>query len=294
MIQIQNVNKKLNTKIIFKDLNWKLTNGKVYGLVGPNGTGKSTLLRMIAGVYQVDSGLITIDSKPVYENPETKKELLFISDDPFFFAQANVDEMKDFYQLFYPNFDNTLYKQLSELFLIDLKARIDTFSKGMRRQASLILALAAKPKYLILDEAFDGLDPVMRLALKGLISDNIINNQMTVLISSHNIRELEDICDEIALIQNGVISLNGDIDTIRNSYHKYQLAFNATMQVEQFSTISYVNIEINSKFVIIIIKNESDLHLLEALKPLIIEEVSMSLEEIFVYEMKEHGYGRNI
>jgi len=294
MIQIQNVNKKFDNKIIFEGLDWKLINGKVYGLVGPNGTGKSTLLRMIAGVYQVDSGLITIDAKPVYENPETKKELLFISDDPFFFAQTNVDEMRDFYQLFYPNFDNALYHQLSELFLIDLKARIDTFSKGMRRQVSLILALAAKPKYLILDEAFDGLDPVMRLALKGLISDSIINEQMTVLISSHNIRELEDICDEIALIQNGIISLNGDIDTIRNSYHKYQLAFRETMQLDQFSMIPYVNIDINSKFVVIIIKNESDLERLKTLNPLIIEEVSMSLEEIFVYEMKEHGYGRNI
>jgi len=294
MIQIQNVSKKLEKKLIFKNLNWKLTNGKVYGLVGPNGSGKSTLLRMIAGVYQSDLGLITIDSKPVYENPETKQELLFISDDPFFFPQANITEMKDFYQLFYPNFDNLLYQQLSELFMIDLTARIDTFSKGMRRQASLILAFAASPKYLLLDEAFDGLDSVMRLALKRLISDNIINNQMTVLISSHNIRELEDICDEIALIQNGMISLDGDIETIRNSYHKYQLAFNKTIQVEQFSMIPYVNIEINSKFVVIVIKNKNDMIILETMKPLIIEEIAMSLEEIFVYKMKENGYGRNI
>ena len=294
MIQIQNVSKKLEKKLIFKNLNWKLTNGKVYGLVGPNGSGKSTLLRMIAGVYQSDLGLITIDSKPVYENPETKQELLFISDDPFFFPQANITEMKDFYQLFYPNFDNLLYQQLSELFMIDLTARIDTFSKGMRRQASLILAFAASPKYLLLDEAFDGLDSVMRLALKRLISDNIINNQMTVLISSHNIRELEDICDEIALIQNGMISLDGDIETIRNSYHKYQLAFNKTIQVEQFSMIPYVNIEINSKFAVIVIKNKNDMIILETMKPLIIEEIAMSLEEIFVYKMKENGYGRNI
>ena len=294
MIQIQNVSKKLEKKLIFKNLNWKLTNGKVYGLVGPNGSGKSTLLRMIAGVYQSDLGLITIDSKPVYENPETKQELLFISDDPFFFPQANITEMKDFYQLFYPNFDNLLYQQLSELFMIDLTARIDTFSKGMRRQASLILAFAASPKYLLLDEAFDGLDSVMRLALKRLISDNIINNQMTVLISSHNIRELEDICDEIALIQNGMISLDGDIETIRNSYHKYQLAFNKTIQIEQFSMIPYVNIEINSKFAVIVIKNKNDMIILETMKPLIIEEIAMSLEEIFVYKMKENGYGRNI
>lgn len=294
MIQIQNVSKKLEKKLIFKNLNWKLTNGKVYGLVGPNGSGKSTLLRMIAGVYQSDLGLITIDSKPVYENPETKQELLFISDDPFFFPQANITEMKDFYQLFYPNFDNLLYQQLSELFMIDVTARIDTFSKGMRRQASLILAFAASPKYLLLDEAFDGLDSVMRLALKRLISDNIINNQMTVLISSHNIRELEDICDEIALIQNGMISLDGDIETIRNSYHKYQLAFNKTIQVEQFSMIPYVNIEINSKFAVIVIKNKNDMIILETMKPLIIEEIAMSLEEIFVYKMKENGYGRNI
>ncbi|MPN00627.1 ABC transporter ATP-binding protein YtrB [bioreactor metagenome] len=164
----------------------------------------------------------------------------------------------------------------------------------MKRQASLILALACRPKYLLLDEAFDGLDPVMRLALKQLISDELISRQLTVIISSHNIRELEDICDEITLIQNGTINLSGDIAMIRNAYHKYQLAFYEPASAEMFHAIPYIDLELNSKFVVIIVKSEIDITALEALCPLIMEELPMSLEEIFVYEMKEHGYGRNI
>ncbi|MDD2592276.1 MAG: ABC transporter ATP-binding protein, partial [Erysipelotrichaceae bacterium] len=194
---------------------------------------------------------------------------------------------------FYPNFNNELYHKMLAIFKLDQKAKINTFSKGMRRQVSLILAFSTGFKYLLLDEAFDGLDPVMRLALKRMISDEIINKQICVIISSHNIRELEDIADEIVLIQNGNINLSGDVDTIRKTYHKYQMAFALNIDESYFADIDYTEIDINSKFITIITKNDNK-DALSALNPLIIEELPMSLEEIFVYHMKEQGYGQDI
>ena len=293
MIQLQNVNKKLDTKIVLQNLNWNINAGKVHGLVGPNGSGKSTILRLIAGIYEVDSGNVTIDAQPIFENPHLKKQIMFVSDDPFFLHQATLDEMMIFYQSFYQSFNKEIYDKLIKLFLLDTNVKINTFSKGMRRQASLILAFSTAPKYILLDEAFDGLDPVMRLALKRIITDEILTNQMTVIISSHNIRELEDICDEIVLIQNGEINLSGDVDTIHKAYHKYQMAFASNVEQNLFDKYNPTDIEVNSKFVTIITK-EDHYQSLNKLNPLILEEIPMNLEEIFVYKMKEQGYGKDI
>lgn len=293
MIQIENVSKKLEDKPVLTSLNWRIQEGKVYGLVGPNGAGKSTILRLISGIYQADDGMITIDAQPVFENPNIKNQVIFVSDDPYFLHQSTLTDMRDFYQTFYPNFNNELYHKMIAIFKLDQKAKINTFSKGMRRQVSLILAFSTGFKYLLLDEAFDGLDPVMRLALKRMISDEIINKQICVIISSHNIRELEDIADEIVLIQNGNINLSGDVDTIRKTYHKYQMAFALNIDESYFADIDYTEIDINSKFITIITKNDNK-DALSALNPLIIEELPMSLEEIFVYHMKEQGYGQDI
>ena len=293
MIQIENVSKKLEDKPVLTSLNWRIQEGKVYGLVGPNGAGKSTILRLISGIYQADDGMITIDAQPVFENPNIKNQVIFVSDDPYFLHQSTLTDMRDFYQTFYPNFNNELYHKMLAIFKLDQKAKINTFSKGMRRQVSLILAFSTGFKYLLLDEAFDGLDPVMRLALKRIISDEIINKQICVIISSHNIRELEDIADEIVLIQNGNINLSGDVDTIRKTYHKYQMAFALNIDESYFADIDYTEIDINSKFITIITKNDNK-DALSALNPLIIEELPMSLEEIFVYHMKEQGYGQDI
>lgn len=293
MIQIENVSKKLEDKPVLTNLNWRIQEGKVYGLVGPNGAGKSTILRLISGIYQADDGMITIDAQPVFENPNIKDQVIFVSDDPYFLHQSTLTDMRDFYQTFYPNFNNELYHKMLAIFKLDQKAKINTFSKGMRRQVSLILAFSTGFKYLLLDEAFDGLDPVMRLALKRMISDEIINKQICVIISSHNIRELEDIADEIVLIQNGNINLSGDVDTIRKTYHKYQMAFALNIDESYFADIDYTEIDINSKFITIITKNDNK-DALSTLNPLIIEELPMSLEEIFVYHMKEQGYGQDI
>ncbi len=293
MIQIENVSKKLDTKVVLDKLDWRIADSKVHGLVGPNGSGKSTLLRLIAGIYQADQGSITIESQPVFENPDIKANIMYVADDPFFLHQSTLNDMRDFYQTFYPSFNNDIYDSLLKLFLLDANAKITTFSKGMRRQAALILAFATTPKYLLLDEAFDGLDPVMRLSLKRIISDEIINKQMTVIISSHNIRELEDICDEIVLIQNGIINLGGVVDELHKAFHKYQMAFSEVVNESLFSNISYADIMINSKFVTLITQKDNSQEL-QKLNPLLLEEVAMNLEEIFVYQMKEHGYGKNI
>ena len=194
---------------------------------------------------------------------------MFVSDDSFFLHQATLDEMMIFYQSFYQSFNKEIYDKLIKLFLLDTNVKINTFSKGMRRQASLILAFSTAPKYILLDEAFDGLDPVMRLALKRIITDEILTNQMTVIISSHNIRELEDICDEIVLIQNGEINLSGDVDTIHKAYHKYQMAFASNVEQNLFDKYNPTDIEVNSKFVTIITK-EDHYQSLNKLNPLIL------------------------
>ena len=296
MIQLTSVSKSFDNKLVLDHIDWTVKKGSVFGLVGPNGAGKSTLLRIISGVIKADNGQVTVDGEFVYDEPLVKKRILFLADEPFFLHQSTLREMKEFYKIFYPSFDETMYTKLLNNFPIPENEKINTFSKGMKRQTGLILALAVNPDVLLLDESFDGLDPVMRLTLKRFISREILNRDMTVVISSHNLRELEDICDQIALIDNRKVVMSGEVDTIKGDFHKIQVGFSHDVKEDIFAFLNPLHVDKMGNVFIVVAKGEIDglLESIKKLEPALVTELPLNLEEIFVYEMEGRGYGKTI
>ncbi|MCD8574358.1 MAG: ABC transporter ATP-binding protein [Erysipelotrichaceae bacterium] len=296
MIQLKAVTKSFDNSLVLDQVDWFVRKGSVFGLVGPNGAGKSTILRLISGVITPESGVVTLDDQPVYDNPLAKQRILFLSDDPFYLHQATIEEMKEFYKLFYPSFNETMYQRLLNNFPVPTKKKINDFSKGMKRQVGLILALSVNPDVLLLDESFDGLDPVMRLTLKRFIAQEMSNREMTVVISSHNLRELEDICDQIALIDNKKVVMSGQVDTIKEEFHKFQVGFRDVLDVAGFNGLDIIHQEQVGNVFTLVIKGSLEVikAQLESLDPALYVELPLNLEEIFVYEMEARGYGKSI
>ena len=224
MIQIDHVSKCFDGITAVNDLSLTIEEGKVFGLLGTNGAGKSTLLRMICGVFRPDKGSILSDNRPIYENPEVKQEIFYISDDAYYFSNASAEDMIRFYQLSYPDFQTERIYELLDKFSLDKKRRISTFSKGMKKQLSLLLGICSGAKWLFCDESFDGLDPVMRQAVKSLFAQEMCDRDFTPVIASHNLRELEDICDHVGLLHQGGILLSRDLEDLKSNLHKVQLA----------------------------------------------------------------------
>ena len=230
MIQVNNVTKKFGDFAALDGLNMHVERGAIYGLVGPNGAGKSTIIRHLCGVYKQDAGEITIDGKPVYENTELKKMFTVIPDDIFYFTQANTMDMMKFYKDMYPKFDEVLFKKIMNCFpAINPKKMVRTLSKGMQKQVAFMLSIAARPELMILDEPVDGLDPVMRRQIWSLIMSDVSENGLTVLVSSHNLRELEDVCDHVGIMNNGKILIERSLDELQTSITKIQIAFDGDM-----------------------------------------------------------------
>lgn len=296
MIQLKAVTKSFDNSLVLDQVDWFVRKGSVFGLVGPNGAGKSTILRLISGVITPESGVVTLDDQPVYDNPLAKQRILFLSDDPFYLHQATIEEMKEFYKLFYPSFNETMYQRLLNNFPVPTKKKINDFSKGMKRQVGLILALSVNPDVLLLDESFDGLDPVMRLTLKRFIAQEMSNREMTVVISSHNLRELEDICDQIVLIDNKKVVMSGQVDTIKDEFHKFQVGFRDVLDVAGFNGLDIIHQEQVGNVFTLVIKGSLEVikAQLESLDPALYVELPLNLEEIFVYEMEARGYGKSI
>lgn len=296
MITFSNVKKSYGEKLVLKDINWDLKQGTCYGLVGANGSGKSTLLRLLSGVIEPDAGLVEIDGMDVFDNPNAKKKIFFLGDEPYFFNQSTIKDMKQFYQLFYPNFDNDLYLELLNDFNLNEKVKINSFSKGMKRQVVLILALACKPDILLLDEAFDGLDPIMRFKLRQYISQIISDNNAIIIISSHNLRELEDICDNIALINNNVLQLDYATIDSDNIYHKYQVVFEKEFDMDKFKPLNPLNVQGKERIFTIVLKGNKEAldEQLNKLNPMIIQHSNVSLEEIFIYEVERSKHEKTI
>ena len=293
MIELSNVNKTFGQKVVLKQLNLTIPTGSIFGLIGPNGAGKSTLLYLLNGISQADSGSIYYDGQEVYENTEIKKDILLISDDPYFFTHATITAMCDFYKTWYPSFnEDDLYKY-TDFFSLPLNKPIKDFSKGMKRQTMLAIALAIAPKYLLLDEAFDGLDPVMRLTFKRAITTLIENKDMTVIISSHNLRELEDICDYFGILDDGMIATSGDLYEAKDHIHKIQLAFKEELDRERFDHLELLSFKKQSRVINMVVKGDiEDIKTyLYSLNPLMLEVLPVNLEEIFIYEMERKGYG---
>ena len=293
MLNIRCVSKKLGNKKVLDQVNLQIQDGSIFGLVGPNGAGKSTQLRILAGVIREDAGVVTWDNEPIFDNPAVKKDILFISDEPYYFYNASISDMKQFYQLWYPSFDEDEYAHYLKLFHLDEKMPLAQFSKGMKRQAFIIFALAIAPKLLLLDEVFDGLDPMMRLMFQRALAKSVEEKKMTVLISSHNIRELEDICDSFGILDDHCITTSGDIESVRENVHAIQLAFKEEVDPSLFDHLDVLSIRVESKFAKLVVKGnvEKIINYLRSLDPVILEVQNINLEEVFLYEMEKKGYG---
>ena len=291
MIEIVNLTKAFEGKAALDNISVEIKEGRIYGLVGSNGSGKSTLLRLISGVYTPDNGMLAVDGCSVVNNPEKKAEICFLPDTPYFIHQANINEMVKFYKLMYPTFNMERFKYLTSIFPLDTKAKISTMSKGMQRQAALMLALSTEPKYLLLDEAFDGLDPVMRKVLKSLLADGVTQG-MTVIISSHNLRDLDDFCDIVGLLHKGKILFSDEIDSIKSNVHKIQVVFDKTPDISVFDELDVLKTEKSGSVVQMVVRGEQQeiLNYINKFFPLFIEVIPPTFEEIFIYELEEIGY----
>ena len=292
MINVQNVTKRFADFVAVDNLSCEMPEGCVCGLVGSNGAGKSTLLRLMSGVFKADSGTIEIDGTPVYENPSAKEQLVFVPDELYFLPQANMNRMAQLYKHTFPNFSEQRFATLTSEFGLDPKKNLNTFSKGMRRQAATILALACLPKYLFLDETFDGLDPVMRNLVKQTIYKDVCDRGATAIISSHSLRELEDTCDQLALIHKGALIFESEINDLATSLIKIQVAFNEGINDRIFGALNVVNISKRGRVATLVIRGDAaaSTAALEKLNPIFLETLPLSLEEVFIYEMESVGY----
>ena len=293
MLNIRCMSKKLGNLQVLDQVNLQIPDGMIFGLVGPNGAGKSTLLRILAGVMKEDAGVVTWNNEPIFDNAAIKQEILFISDEPYYFHNASIKDMKEFYQLWYPSFDEERYAYYLKLFRLEEKRPLSQFSKGMKRQAYIIFALAIAPKLLLLDEVFDGLDPMMRLTFQRALAQCVEEKKMTVLISSHNIRELEDICDGFGILDERCITTSGDIEEIKENVHAIQLAFKEEVDPSLFEHLDVLCLRVESKFAKLVVKGnvEKIINYLRSLDPVILEVQNVNLEEVFLYEMEMKGYG---
>ncbi len=292
MIIAKALTKKFDSKIALDNITLTIPDGCVYGLVGSNGSGKSTLLRLISGVYMEDGGEITVGGERSFNNPQIKSQIAFLGDTPYFLPQSDLKEMADLYESMYPDFDYDIYNHLLTVFPLDQKARLSTFSKGMQRQAALILALSTNPRYLLMDEAFDGLDVVMRRVLANIVMDGVEKRGMTAIIASHNLRELENVCDRVCVIHDGNIISNGSIESLRGNIHKIQVAFSEVPDMSVFDSLYVMKTERTGSLLSLVVKgNENDImQYINSLGPLYAECIEPTLEEVFVYELEVYGY----
>lgn len=285
MIEIRGLVKSYGSFRALDGLDATVPKGAVYGLVGPNGAGKSTLIRHLAGIYRQDAGELLIDSEPVYENPAIKGRIAYIPDDVFYFGQAGVGDMMRFYRDMYRSFDKQRFDALGELFHIDPKLPIRRLSKGMQKQAAFWLALSIRPEILILDEPVDGLDPVMRRQVWRELLHDVSENGTTVLVSSHNLRELEDVCDRVGIMNKGRMLLEKSLSELQDELVKVQLAFADGGELPEGLDILHSSSMGRLRQLILRGDAEEIRSRLEAAKPLFVDTVPLTLEEIFIYEL---------
>ena len=291
MIHIQNLSKGYEGAQALKDLTLHVPRGAVYGLVGPNGAGKSTLLRCLSGVSHPDSGTVLIDGQPVWENAPLKARIAYIPDDLYYFTSANLMDMKKFYKDFFPTFDEQLFKKLGEIFPIDPKRPIRHLSKGMQKQAAFWLNLSLQPDLFLLDEPVDGLDPVMRRQLWSLIMTEVERRQVTVVISSHNLRELEDVCDHVGVIDHGTMLLERTLSQLQEDFVKVQLVFPPEC-APVLPGIAPLHHSCTGRVHTFILKcgAQAAEQAALAVSPVFYDILPLTLEEIFIYELGGADY----
>lgn len=295
MIKINNLSKKYDKDNILENLNCTIKDNTIYGLVGANGSGKSTLLRLINGIFKADSGSILIDGEESFDNELVKQNLVFIPDDLFFYPGYTLLDTAKYYKDMYKNFDMEYLKKLANIFKLDLNKKINTFSKGMKRQCALICAIATKSKYMFFDETFDGLDPVVRNTMKKILASHMEENKCSIVLTSHNLRELEDICDNLGLLYKGGILFESDIDNIKTNMFKVQISFKKDFSKDLFKDLEILSFKKLGSVATIIIndKDKKSKAILEKLNPVILDFLPLTLEEVFIYEMESLGYEFN-
>ena len=285
MIEVKGITKRFGDFTALDDLSLTVPTGSVYGLVGPNGSGKSTIIRHITGIYRPDSGEILVDGAPVYENPAVKARIAYIPDDVFYFNNASMLDMAKFYRDIYPSFSMERFNALLEIFPLDPKRPMRRFSKGMQKQAAFALCMAMQPEIMILDEPIDGLDPVMRRQVWSLIMGDIAERGTTVLVSSHNLRELEDVCDHVGILDHGKLLLERSLSEMQENICKILIALPDGGVLPE--SLDIVHQSSTGRLLTLIVrgKQEELTRLLEAAQPLFMDAVPLTLEEIFIYEL---------
>ncbi len=286
MLEMQNVTKTFGTFKALDDLSMTVPKGAVYGLVGPNGAGKSTAIRHLTGVYRPDCGSITMDGQPIYENSKLKQRIGYIPDDIFYFPSASLEDMKKYYQGIYKDFDVELFNRLYEVFQLPKKSPIRRFSKGMQKQAAFHLTICTRPDVLILDEPVDGLDPVMRRQVWSLILSEVAQHETTVLISSHNLRELEDICDHVGIMDHGKMLIERSLADMQGNTVKIQMVGSIPKGLD----ILHESQSGRLKTLVVRDSAENVTQLLREANPVYFDVLPLSLEEIFIYELGGVNY----
>ncbi len=292
MIETRNLTKRFGDITAVDHVSADIREGSVFGLIGTNGAGKSTFLRLLSGVLKPDEGSVTIDGQEVFEHTEVKSRFFYISDDQYFFSNATPEEMMIFYRTVYPRFDTRRFIHLMESFELNRRRKINTFSKGMRKQVSVICGVCAGTDYLFCDETFDGLDPVMRQAVKSIFIGDMEERNLTPIIASHNLRELEDICDHVGLLHKGGILLSRDLDDMKLNIHKLQCVLRPGMTAEDLTGLTIIKKEERGSLLTLTVrgKREEVEAALAASQPIFAELIPLSLEEIFISETEVVGY----
>ena len=294
MIEMKGISKKFDQIQAVSKVSGEIREGSVFGLVGTHGAGKSTCLRMMSGILKADEGEVLVDGQDIYENEEMKREIFFILDDQYYFPNSTPKEMMEYYRMFYPCFDEKRFAELAKKFGLEMGRRINTFSKGMKKQVSVLLGVCANTKYLLCDETFDGLDPVMRQAVKSLMASEILNRNFTPVIASHNLREIDDICDRIVLLHSGSLVTNKETDELKNKMHKIHMAFNNPPDGDAFNHLDAQVLSQIGGYYVLMVKGDLDevMEELKKLEPAFLEVMPSTLEEVFINEMEGVGYGK--
>jgi ABC-2 type transport system ATP-binding protein len=292
MIEIINVSKGFDRFNAVDNVNLSIQKGSIYGLIGSNGAGKTTLIKLLAGIYLQDKGSVMIDREPIYENMAVKEKIFYIPDQPYILSQYSTRQMANFYRAIYPRWNEERFLHLAEWFGLDMKKKIHTFSKGWQRQAAFILALSAEPNFLILDEPMDGLDPVVRKKVKNLLIQDVAEREMTILISSHNLREIEDICDTIGILHQGKLLMQKELDDLKSDVHKVQVAYRGEVPKKLENHKNVLHIEKRGSVFLCIVrgKEEEITKKFRETNPVLFDLLPLTLEEIFIYEMGDIGY----
>lgn len=292
MIQLTGVTKKFGDFTALDSVDLMIPKGTSFGLLGSNGAGKSTILRLLSGIYSAESGSVTIDGENVFDNVKVKERVFFINDETIQFGGFTLKDLKNYYKGFYPNFSDELFEELRETVKLPLDKKTERFSKGMKRQAIVITGLACQTDYLLLDEAFDGLDPTMRIIVKRMLVDAMLDRQLTTVISSHNLKEINEVCDSVALLHQGKMLFNRDLDSVKGSIHKVQAAFNEEYTKEDFDKYGILHYSRSQSIHYIIMKGteEEIREKLSEKNPIVLDLIPLTLEEIFIYEMEGMGY----